>query len=141
MGLCVAPLRFFLQVLYARGALLDDDLLRDVRSVKRSTAIKLGELVDISKLVLPAFSSSVQGQGEQARPGTNEVNGYSESCVDRALASIAMLLQSFMSVSEYRIRSRWDYTGLCRSQQCERAMTHSARHYAVQGCEVRPGLL
>ena len=62
---------------------------------------KAGGLVGISKLVLAAFSSSVQGQGEQARPITHlrlEVNGYSESGVDRALASTAMLLQSFMNM-------------------------------------------
>ncbi len=101
VGLCGAPKALVLLLLYARGALLDDDLLHDVCSVKWSTAIKLGGLVGISKLVLLAFSSSVQGQGEQARPITHlrlEVNGYSETGVDRALASTAMLLQSFMNI-------------------------------------------
>ena len=63
-------------------------------------------------------------QEEQARPGTHlhhVVNGYSETSVDRTLASLVMLIQSIMSALDHRIQSRWDDTGLCRSEQCERA--------------------
>ena len=116
------PWALVLQLLHARGALLNNDLLRGVRTVNWSAATKLRGLVGITKLFLSAFSSSVQGQGEQARPITHlrhEVNVYSESGVDRALASTAMMLQSFMSALNYRNHLRWVYTGLCRSEQRE----------------------